>query len=126
MQLTQRRRVERPRRDAAVAEPLQPPAHLGRCLVGERDREDLVGLELADRDLVRDPARDRRRLSRSRAGKDADRPAHGLDGAALFRVQPGEDAVDVHPSTLEGREDGVDPTYARRCNGFIQRARPGT
>ena len=106
MQLTQRRRVERPRRDAADAEPLQPPAHLGRCLDGERDREDLVGLELADRDLVRDPARDRRRLSRSRAGEDADRPAHRLDGAALLRVQPGEDGILVHPCTVKTARDG--------------------
>ena len=34
------------------------------------------------------------------AGKDADRAAHGLDGAALLGVQPGEDAINVHGLTL--------------------------
>ena len=89
----QRGRVERPGGHAADAESLEPLPHLGRRLVGEGDREDLVRLELADRHLVRDAARDRRRLAGARAGKDADRAAHGLDGAALLGVQPGEDGL---------------------------------
>jgi hypothetical protein len=41
----------------------------------------------AAQDLVRDPARDRRRLARAGAGEDAGRPAHGFDGDALLRGQ---------------------------------------
>ena len=100
MQLPQRCRVEGPGGHAADAEPLEPFPHLGRCLVGEGDREDLVRLELADRHLVRDAPGDRRGLSGARAGKDADRATHCLDGAALLGVQPGEDAINVHGLTL--------------------------
>jgi len=79
---------------------LEPPPHLGRCLVGESDRKDLVRLELADCHLVRDSPGDRRGLSGACAGKDADRAAHRLDRAALLGVQPGEDASNVHGLTL--------------------------
>ena len=63
-------------------------------------------LELADRHLVRDSARDRRRLARARTGEDAHRAAHGLDGAPLLGIQPGEDGIAVHPCTVETARDG--------------------
>ena len=99
-ELRQRRRVERPRDDAADAEPGQPLAHHSRGLVREGHGQDLRRLEGAGQHLVRDPARDRRRLARAGAGEDADRAAHGLDRRALLRVQPLED---VHRHTGELR-----------------------
>ena len=63
-------------------------------------------LELADCNLVGDPARDRRRLARAGARKDADRPAHGLHRPKLFRVEAGENPVLVHPCTVKTARDG--------------------
>ena len=101
-QLRQRRRVERARLDPVRAEPRQPRAHLARGLVGEGDREDLVGAHRARRDLPGDPPRDRRRLPGAGAGEDADRPAHRLGSTPLLRVQPLED----HRATLARPVDG--------------------
>jgi hypothetical protein len=99
--------MERPRTDARDAERLEPLPHLARGLVRERDREDLLRRERAPRDLVRDPARDRRRLPRAGAREDADRAANRLDGAALLRVQALEDAGGIHRATLARRCDGA-------------------
>jgi hypothetical protein len=74
----------------------EPGAHRSRRLVGEGDREDLLGDERAGGDLVRDPVRDRRRLAGACPGEDADRPAHGLRGLPLLGVQPAEDELLVH------------------------------
>src|SRR5439155_11945122 len=62
-QLGERRRVERPRLDRSRAERGEPRPQLARGLVGEGDSEDLLAPERVARDLVRDPARDRRRLA---------------------------------------------------------------
>ncbi len=96
-ELRERGGVERARLDALRAELLKPGTHLAGGLVGERDGEDLGRLERAGQDLVRDPARDRRRLARAGAREDADRPAHGLDRRALLRVETGEDVFRSHP-----------------------------
>jgi len=80
--------MERPCLHPVRAERRQPAPHLTRCLVRERDREDLAGCERARRDLVCDPARDRRRLARARAGQDAQRTARRLHGSALLGIQP--------------------------------------
>src|SRR5439155_18650785 len=106
-QLRERGRVERPRADAACAELLQPAPHLACCLVREGDREDLVGGERADRNLVRDPPRDRRRLARAGARKDADGTTHRLDRTPLLGVQPVEDRGRVHRATLAPVRDGA-------------------
>ena len=91
VELGERGRVERPRGHAPGAKHSQPLPHLRRGLVRERHREDLVRRERARRHLVGDAPRDRRRLARARAREDAHRAAHGLDRAALLRVQPLED-----------------------------------
>ena len=96
-ELCERCRVERARLDALRAELLKPGTHLAGGLVGERDGEDLGRLERAGQDLVRDPARDRRRLARAGAREDADRSAHSLDRRALLRVETGEDVFRSHP-----------------------------
>ena len=89
--------MEGARLDAVRAELLKPGTHLAGGLVGERDGEDLGRLERAGQDLVRDPARDRRRLARAGAREDAHRTAHGLDRCALLRVEAGEDVFRSHP-----------------------------
>ena len=102
-ELGERRRVEGSRGNAGDAEAGQPLAHLGRRLVGEGDGEDLAGRERTGRDLVRHSPRDRRRLTGARAREDADRPAHGLDRAALLGVQPREDVLRRHRAETSGR-----------------------
>jgi hypothetical protein len=95
-ELRERGGVEGRRAHALDAERREPRPHLARGLVGERDREDLLGEKRAGRDLVRDPMRDRRRLAGARPGEDADRTPHGLRGQPLLRVQPSEDPLLVH------------------------------
>jgi hypothetical protein len=65
----------------------QPHAHLARRAVGERDRQDLTGGDVAGVDQVGDPVGDRPGLSGTRAGEHAHRSAWGLDGRTLFRVE---------------------------------------
>src|SRR5262249_51247372 len=95
--------MERARLDATDAEGFEPTAHLAGRLVRERDGEDLPGREGPGRDLVRDPACDRRGLAGARTGQDADRPADELGRAPLLGVQAVEDGVRVHPAMLRGR-----------------------
>ena len=64
-----------------------------------------VGRERARRDLLRDPARDRRRLAGARAREDADRPAHRLRGAPLLGVQAVE-RVHCPPEHRSGAPGG--------------------
>ncbi len=109
-QLRERRRVERARPHAAGAEGREPRPHLARRLVGERDGEDLGRRERARCDLVRDPPSDRRRLPRPGPREDAHRPAHGLDRAALLRIEPFEDHRPTVPSGAAG-ERAVSATY---------------
>src|SRR5207302_7328077 len=89
-ELRQRSRVERPRLDAVHAQPSQPATHLAGGLVGERDREDLVGAESPRSDLPPDPPRDRGRLPGAGPREDANGPAHGLGRPPLLRVEPSE------------------------------------
>jgi hypothetical protein len=72
---------------------LQALGQLACCLGRERDREDVLGLELTRNDLVRDPAGDRRRLARTRAGEDADR-ATPLAFALLVSVARSDSLAD--------------------------------
>ena len=96
-QLAKRRRVERSGADALHPERGEASAQLAGGLVGEGDRHDPRRRERAGRDLLRDPARDRRRLARARAREDADRAAHRLGRAPLLRVQAVER---VHLATV--------------------------
>ena len=114
-QLPERRRVERSRPDALHPERGEASAQLARGLVGEGDRHDPRRLERAGRDLLGDPAGDRRRLAGARARKDADGAAHGLGRAPLLRVQavervhlatvPRPAAVDRHGSAKRRRHE---------------------
>src|SRR4051812_26602209 len=98
--------MERRCADARDTELFESIAHLARGLVRERHSEDLARRERAARDLMRDPARDRRGLARAGAREDADRSADGLHGAPLLGVQPVED---VHAATVPGGPDGIGP-----------------
>ncbi len=86
-QLRQRGGVEGAGRDAVRAQRLQARAHLGRRLVGEGHGQDPIGREGAACDLPGDPARDRGRLARARAGEDADGSARLQHGALLLGVE---------------------------------------
>ena len=66
-------------------------AHLGRGLVGERDREDLPRLDALDADEVRDAMGEHARLAAARAGQDQQRPFGRGDGARLLGVEPRDD-----------------------------------
>jgi hypothetical protein len=78
--------VERTCRDAASAQPGKPLDKLTCSLGRKRDRKDVLGFELAAGNLVRDPARDRRRLPRPRPGKDHHRPSCRGNRSRLLRV----------------------------------------
>ena len=116
-QLAERRRVERARPDALHAERLQARLQLARGLLGEGHRHDLVGRECTRRDLLRDPARDRRRLARTGPREDADRAANRLGGPALLGVQTVEN---VHIATLPTRPEGF-----RNVSATCLRGPPG-
>jgi len=111
--LRQRSRVERPCLDPIDAQRLEPRPHLPCRLVREGDGENLPRLEGAACDLVRNPARDRGRLSGARARQDAHRPPNRLDGPALLGVQPRKDAFGVHCLTLES--GSADAPGSARC-----------
>jgi hypothetical protein len=89
-------------------EHLDPLAHLLRRLVGERDREDLVGARLLGAHQVGDAVREHARLARAGAGEDQQRPLAVHDGVALGRVETRQQLVD--PRVL-GRLGHVDPRY---------------
>ena len=99
-------RVERedPDRARGAAEhPLEPLPHLGRRLVRERDREDLVRLHAVRADQVGDAMGEDARLPRAGAGDDEERPLDVEHSLALGRIQVGEELVvrsDGHASML--------------------------
>ena len=90
-QLRERGGVERPRLHAVGAEGREPRRISPAALSVKVTARISPGREGAGRDLVRDPAGDRRRLAGPGAGEDADRPADELGGAPLLGVQAGED-----------------------------------
>ena len=67
----------------AAEQQLDALAHLLRRLVGERDREQLVGPRLAAVDQVGDPVRQHARLAAAGAGEDQQRPVAVRDGLPL-------------------------------------------
>src|SRR5262249_19844774 len=69
---------------------LDPPAHLARGLVRERDREEARRIG-AGRDEVRDPPRDDAGLPGAGAGEDEERAARVRDGLALLGIEIGEE-----------------------------------
>ena len=103
------RRVEREDPGGArlpAEHPLEPLAHLAGGLVGERDREDLVGLRAVRADEMRHPVGEHASLAGAGAGDDQQRPVDVQDGFALGRIQAGEQIIvrcDGHPSDASGR-----------------------
>lgn len=82
---------EDPEAAAAPAEQaFEPFPHLPRRLVGERDREDLVGLCPDRVDQVRDAVGQHARLARACSRDDQERPFRGENCLALGGVQVGE------------------------------------
>ena len=60
--------------------------HFFRCLVGEGDGKNFIGLREAFGDEVRDSLRDDARLARAGAGQDQQRPVDVQDRVALFGI----------------------------------------
>ena len=89
--------------------PLEALAHLARGLVGERDREDLVGLRAVRADEMGHPMGEHAGLARAGAGDDEQRAVDVQDGFALGRIQAREEIIvrcDGHASDASGRPRG--------------------
>ena len=101
-------RVERhhPHRAGRAADQqLDPLAHLLGGLVGEGDREDLVGPRLAGPQQVGDPVREHAGLARAGAREDQQRPLAVRHRVALGLVQALEESVDpggVRHASVDG------------------------
>jgi hypothetical protein len=91
------------RAGAAPEQALDALAHLLGGLVGERDRQDLVGPGLPRVVEVGDAVGQHARLARAGAGEDEQRAVAVHDRLALGRVHPLEEAFDV----LIGRGHGA-------------------
>ena len=88
---------EDPDRTGSASEHLlEPLPHLTCGLVRERDREDLVGLDTARSDQMRDAVREHARLPRAGARDHEQRPFDVEHGLALRLVQDGEVIVGLH------------------------------
>ena len=125
-QLAKRRRVEGSGADALHPERGEACAQLAGGLVGERDGHDPRRLECAGRDLLGDPAGDRRRLAGARAREDADGAAHGLGRAPLLRVQAVERVhlATVPPRSARVRDERSNTGPARLPDGRLRVLRP--
>ncbi len=97
---------------------LDPFAHLGCCLVRERDREDLGRLDADRGKQMCDAARENTRLARARAGDDEYRSFGRQHGFPLRRIQVGEVRL--------GRRRGHASIVAARLAGPFHRPVPGT
>lgn len=67
-----------------------PLGELARRLVGEGDRQQLVGARLARSDQMGDPTRQHERLAGARTGGYQERTGGCCDRSALVGVEPGE------------------------------------
>ena len=103
-QLAERRGVEGGGAHGGRIERRKPLLQLTGGLVRERHRHDLRGRERTACDLLRDAARDRRRLARTGAREDAHGPTHGFRRTALLGVQAVER---VHAATVPAPPAGV-------------------
>ncbi len=81
------------RAGGAAEDALEPLAHLGRGLVRERDREDLVRLHAVRADQVSHTVREDASLPRPRPGDDEERPVDVEHRLALGRIEAGEELL---------------------------------
>ena len=100
---------------------LDPLAHLGRGLVGERDREDLAGPRPARGQEVADAVRQHPRLARTGARDDEQRAAVVQDCLALLRVQTVDQGVRLGLPTGPRAPPPRRPTPRRPCAGETRR-----
>ena len=118
-----------PRR--AADQQLDALAHLLRGLVGERDREDLVGARLLGAHQVRDPVCEHARLARAGARQDEQRTLAVHHGVALGRVETLQQLVDPRVlcclwharSTVPSAAVGVESPTANAQGGARHRRR---
>ena len=101
-------------------------AHFGGGLVGERDRQDLPGTDIAGGEQVGDSAGEHRRLARPGTGDDEQRRPLVEHRLALRRVQALEQFVDVRVGFLIGEMRGhVCPNLPPSCDISLRWRRPG-
>jgi hypothetical protein len=81
---------------------LQALTHLASGLIGEGDREHVVGRDALVLDQVRDAMDDDARLAGAGPGDDEQRAARGLDGFALGRVEAFEHAQGASVASAGG------------------------
>ena len=121
-------RVERhhPHRAGGAAdEQLDPLAHLLRGLVGEGDRQDLVGARLPGAEQVRDPVGEHAGLARAGAGQDQQRPLSVRDRVALRFVEALEQGVDRRcPACLRLTVAGAPEVLCAACQSRSSPATP--
>ncbi len=85
----------------AAEQHLDALAHLARRLVGEGDREDLLGTGALGGDDVGDAVGQHARLATAGAGEDQQGSVGGLDRAPLRLVEAGEQIGDVQCAQLK-------------------------
>ncbi|GAB3997915.1 hypothetical protein GCM10029992_22250 [Glycomyces albus] len=99
-------------------------AHLGGGLVGEGDRQDLAGMDVALGQQVADPVGQDAGLPRARAGDDEQRRSGVLDGLSLRFVEAGHEGFGsvVHRAqvcrSLRGIPDSAAPRRRSRRAGY--------
>ncbi len=84
---------------AADAEPPQAQRQLGGGFPGEREREDMLGLDSVLAYPERDPAGEHTRFPRPGRGDDREQRMRRDDGGPLLRVEVVEEAI-AHAATV--------------------------
>ena len=114
-------RVERghPHRGgAATHQRVDPRLHLGRRLVGERDRHDLAGVHVPLRQQPGDAVGEHARLARPRSRDDQQRRPGMRDGLPLARVEPLQQGRATLRGGLHGTVDREFEKGAHRRNSL--------
>ena len=117
---------------ASPKQQLDAIAHLLRGLVGEGDREQLVGARLAAVDQVGDAMSEHARLARAGAGEDQQRPLVVHDGLPLGGVEALEKRLDAlvgdaglgHQARIVAQAASLSTCSATTCAGTARRSPP--
>src|SRR6185437_1568937 len=99
-------------------QPLDAPTHLLGCLVGERDRQDLMRVGLPGEDEKGDAVGQDARLARARARQDQERPLPMRHRLALGLVEALEQELDAIGLLLRRRLAGVGVAGRRLHNAY--------
>ena len=103
----------------------RPFAHLGGCLVRERDREDLPRPRPARGQQVGDAVRENARLAGTRARQDQQRRSRVSDSLALAVVQAAREGIGIHAGALGLVPGGLERGLGRLPRGRLPRLAAG-